>query len=174
MTGCLNRPCRCGEAGPEAFGWYRYTQTNGSEGRRRDSRCKQCRRDARMVRYRADPEQQRAGSQAWKDANRAHVNQYNAARQQTEHHRALKAKSQRARKARMRAGIEGPEDPRILVVYQEAKDLERKLRACVACDDDLELQVHVDHIIPLSKGGKHVFENLQILSGRENLAKGAR
>ena len=33
---------------------------------------------------------------------------------------------------------------------------------------------HVDHIHPISKGGTHTFNNLQILSAEENLAKGAK
>lgn len=31
---------------------------------------------------------------------------------------------------------------------------------------------HVDHIIPISKGGLHHFDNLQIISAEENLKKG--
>lgn len=33
---------------------------------------------------------------------------------------------------------------------------------------------HVDHIIPLSKGGKHHQDNLQIITARENLIKGSK
>jgi|ERR1700676_427194 len=33
---------------------------------------------------------------------------------------------------------------------------------------------HVDHIIPISKGGKHHISNLQYLTKHENLKKGAR
>lgn len=33
---------------------------------------------------------------------------------------------------------------------------------------------HVDHIIPLSKGGKHVPNNLQIIPAKENLRKGSK
>jgi 5-methylcytosine-specific restriction endonuclease McrA len=32
---------------------------------------------------------------------------------------------------------------------------------------------HVDHIIPLSKNGRHVIENLQIIPAIDNLRKGA-
>lgn len=31
---------------------------------------------------------------------------------------------------------------------------------------------HIDHIIPLSKGGPHHFDNLQILSAEDNIKKG--
>ena len=36
------------------------------------------------------------------------------------------------------------------------------------------IKFHVDHIIPLSRGGAHVFENLRIISAKENLAKGSK
>jgi len=36
------------------------------------------------------------------------------------------------------------------------------------------IQHHVDHIIPLSKGGLHHPDNLQILTAEENLKKGAK
>ena len=36
------------------------------------------------------------------------------------------------------------------------------------------IKFHIDHIIPLSKGGAHVFDNLRIISAKENLAKGSK
>lgn len=32
---------------------------------------------------------------------------------------------------------------------------------------------HVDHVIPVSKGGRHVYENLQVIPAIDNLRKGA-
>jgi 5-methylcytosine-specific restriction endonuclease McrA len=32
---------------------------------------------------------------------------------------------------------------------------------------------HVDHVIPIAKGGLHVFSNLRIITARENVRKGA-
>lgn len=32
---------------------------------------------------------------------------------------------------------------------------------------------HVDHVIPVSKGGRHVHENLQVIPAIDNLRKGA-
>ena len=36
------------------------------------------------------------------------------------------------------------------------------------------IKFHIDHIIPLSKGGLHKFENLRIITANENLTKGSK
>ncbi len=64
---------------------------------------------------------------------------------------------------RWRACQKGPQDPRVVALYFIAKWLRQQ-------GDD----VHVDHIIPVSKGGGHTYENLQILPAVENLRKGAK
>lgn len=157
------------------FSAYKYITNQGKESVRYESRCRECNRIRRMERY-SDPilgGDDRASHREWLNRNSEHTKTYAAIRQQLPEIRALKAAHQRARKARIRSGSDNT-DPRIGALYKQAKALETKLRACVDCDDDLELQVHVDHRIPLKLGGKHVFENLQILSGKENLMKGAR
>ena len=51
--------------------------------------------------------------------------------------------------------------------------IERDGLRCVYCDDDLEGQeVHLDHVIPESRGGETSYTNLQVTCRRCNLGKG--
>lgn len=174
------RPCiECGLTLAVAeFSAYPYITRQGKPSVRYDSRCRPCSRE-RIQRRRADPakrEQDRAASLDWKRANRDAVAALIRDKRKTDpSFRASKAAYQRARKARMRAGLgRGRNEPEILAIYAEAKAAEAKLAACVECDDPLEMTMHVDHIVPLARGGKHVLANLRIVSARENLQKGAR
>lgn len=46
---------------------------------------------------------------------------------------------------------------------------------CGLCGGDVEpTDVHIDHIVPYSKGGRHVAGNLQVAHSRCNMRKGAR
>jgi len=48
--------------------------------------------------------------------------------------------------------------------YQDARRLSR----------ETGVKYHVDHIIPLAKGGPHLPWNLQVITKDENLSKGAK
>ena len=51
--------------------------------------------------------------------------------------------------------------------------IERDGYYCVYCDEDLhEKEIHMDHVIPESQGGKTTFDNLQVTCRKCNLAKG--
>jgi 5-methylcytosine-specific restriction endonuclease McrA len=51
--------------------------------------------------------------------------------------------------------------------------LERDGYYCVYCDEDLrESEIHMDHVIPESKGGPTSYDNLQVTCRKCNLAKG--
>ena len=68
----------------------------------------------------------------------------------------------------------GYDNDKVLRIYEEARLTTEKLANCVSTDDPLEIIMHVDHIVPLAKGGSHHQDNLQIISARENLEKGVR
>jgi len=51
--------------------------------------------------------------------------------------------------------------------------IERDGLYCVYCDDDLSnAEIHLDHVIPESKGGETSYNNLQVTCRKCNLAKG--
>ena len=51
--------------------------------------------------------------------------------------------------------------------------IERDGFYCVYCDDDLSnAEIHMDHVIPESKGGTTDYNNLQVTCRKCNLAKG--
>jgi 5-methylcytosine-specific restriction endonuclease McrA len=51
--------------------------------------------------------------------------------------------------------------------------IERDGLRCVYCDEDLtDKEIHLDHIIPESKGGLTTRDNLQVACRKCNLAKG--
>ncbi len=151
---------------------YSYTTNQGKLSTRYESRCKLCSRSRSKVRHKAIRSQAIAAMQLWRAHHPDEVIAQRRRYQQSEHGRRVKARNQRIRAARTNAGSSN-RDPRIAALYREAADWEQKLAACVISDDPLDLKVHVDHKQPLSKGGKHVFDNLQILDARINMQKGA-
>jgi len=51
--------------------------------------------------------------------------------------------------------------------------IERDGLHCVYCDEDLSsAEIHMDHVIPESRGGETTYNNLQVTCRRCNLAKG--
>lgn len=51
--------------------------------------------------------------------------------------------------------------------------IERDGYYCVYCDENLEnAEIHLDHVIPESKGGLTTYDNLQVTCRKCNLAKG--
>ena len=104
-------------------------------------------------RYRAHhPKKARAWRRAWAERNLEKVR-----------------KMRRLRKGRVRAATIGPipEDyVEQLIGFQGGR--------CVYCHEPLPAGFHVDHVIPLSRGGAHAWENLVLACAPCNLRKGSR
>ena len=84
---------------------------------------------------------------------------------------AWKAKDRKINKARVladnasrRALQKMPLTPEIIQIYA-LRDFYKAM--------SLGEEFHVDHIVPLSKGGSHVYANLQVIPAIDNLRKGA-
>ena len=103
----------------------------------------------------------------WKSYRERHKEE--VAERMSAYHKATRGNGKRraknsaktaARRARKR-NTEVKNCPRVKAIYFIAAWLRSE-------GDD----VHVDHIIPLSRGGTHTHDNLQILTAEENLRKG--
>ena len=84
-----------------------------------------------------------------------------------EPYRTKEKKSNNTYKYRAKKFGEAPvltpeEHQRILLIYKE----------CAIMTEKTGVPHHVDHINPISKGGKHHPDNLQILTATENIRKG--
>ena len=65
------------------------------------------------------------------------------------------------------------QDKARIPLHLRRRVLERDGLYCVYCDEDLtDKEIHMDHVIPESKGGPTTFDNLQVTCRKCNLAKG--
>lgn len=165
---------RCGESKPLcAFYAYAYKTTQGKPGTRYESRCRPCAQARRKEQIKDNPqlvqEQNRKRYEGDPNWARDQARKYRS----TEHGRVVKARIQRLRKARMRA--QSGDDAEIRAIYAEAMRIEKIVACCPVFDiPELGKKMHVDHIRPLARGGKHVASNLQILPIGINMRKGVK
>lgn len=124
----------------------------------RGSRCKPCHCDAQAQRRR-DP--------AYRAAERRQQRPYDRARAQTDDRRAYNLGRSQLRRA-LEAGAEyDGHQPEDLWLHWEEEDL----YACVCCGGPFE---HVDHNVPLIRGGSHTLDNLVPLCESCNTSKQGR
>ena len=125
----------------------------------------------------------------YRDANRSHLNALGVARRNNniEHHRAKEraynAANRGKRRAYQKQHSKTPGRRAQFARYNAKKRTSQTWPPCPLVDkiyalrDALTAQsglvFHVDHIIPISKGGSHTWENLQVVPAFYNLSKGA-
>ena len=142
---------------------YGYTTRQGKRGTRYESRCRPCAKARRRAQHAANRDVEIAVSRKWYEMNSDRAAAYRRAYNATEHGKRVKAFAQRIRCARIKAGMSGPEDREaVKAIYADAAEMQRMTG----------VKLHVDHIVPLSRGGKHEIANLQILTAQQNLDKG--
>ena len=121
------------------------------------TRCKECRSKYNRRRY-EDP----VFAEACKLASKAQA----WWRKFPERHRVKARRNTLARKARKLNQFVEEVDP--LVLYARDEGL------CGICETTVYGEFHVDHRIPLAKGGEHSYANTQIAHPECNLVKGAK
>lgn len=125
-----------------------------------------------------------ANKRAWRDSNRDKVLEQRKAYEQTDRAKVLQkarrdkwvldnplkaqeSKSFHVRKRRGLLGGNGKISKSVLSTLLENMN-------CGICGSPIDGKYHIDHIIPVSKGGEHVIENLQLTHPICNLRKGAK
>lgn len=111
-------------------------------------------------------EKERAYGKEWAAENVEHIRQYQKA------HSAERAAREGVRRA-AKVGTTVTQLAEIGEIYRRAK--EDKMIRCYLCGGLIAIgERHVDHIMPLSKGGQHRPSNLAIACAKCNLSKGGK
>lgn len=123
--------------------------------------------DARKRRYEKNKVRELLRNKAWSDANREY---HRALNRQWSKRNPVAARALVARRRALEAGADGrytKKDVDALMVDQGG--------LCNACHCSLEASgYHVDHVMPISKGGANDIGNLQLLCPTCNRSKGAK
>jgi 5-methylcytosine-specific restriction endonuclease McrA len=162
---------RCGEE-KDLSGYYKRKASKDGHYHT----CKSCAKAQTAKQREADPDKNRADLKKWYKKNASYAKEkarlwhHNNKEKRAAYVRA-NASAAAARTAKRRAIFKHgcsqmPDSERAEVeyLYWLARDL-------TAVSGE---QYHVDHIKPLSKGGEHRLDNLQILHAEDNLKKGAK
>jgi hypothetical protein len=125
----------------------------------------EARRESQRARRKANTAKARAVYSKWRKANTEQaLANYSRWRKENPEKCAERSGRRRALLRQAVVPLTPQEQAKVIGIYAEAR----------ALSEIVGIQYHVDHIIPLSKGGLHHPSNLQVLRGVENMRKGAK
>ena len=147
----------------DCFFLYSYTTNQNKRSKRYGSHCKECKKIERRIRVSKNPGKYSSVSKRWRIRNKQYLSKYSREYRCSDRGRAARAESQRIREYKIKKSSLSKEDKiKISNIYIDCQIISKKTG----------ILHHVDHIIPLSRGGEHLPANLQILPAVENLKKG--
>lgn len=151
-----------------------YNDKNRSNGK--TAQCKACMKEGldreRRREYEREykgrhPEKRAAIARNWYEKNKSHHKATREAYLKTEQGRATYRKYTQKRYALRKEAFVEPVD--VFGIYQAQDGI------CYLCGSRREFgEMHADHVIPLSKGGKHETANIKMACAKCNLSKGAK
>lgn len=158
----------CLTLGVDEFTSYTYTTKQGKRSSRRESRCKSCCKIRRKARYARNPEKSKAQSRAWKELNPEHL----AAMREARRNEAFRA-YRRASESSRRSQRDVSASEAASATMQALSDARVGNLWLDAYTGKLISDPTIDHIVPVSGGGSHGYENLCVTSRRNNTSKHA-
>jgi 5-methylcytosine-specific restriction endonuclease McrA len=157
------KPCsKCETVKPlEAF----KAQTTGKFGR--TAACRDCENARRRANHAADPEKERQRLRAKYAADPARGRSYSRQWRDSDRDRAraVSRKAEAKRRALKLDATTGDVDEAALL---------DAFGSCYLCGHELGEDTHLDHVVPLSRGGGHCMANLRPTHATCNLRKGDR
>jgi 5-methylcytosine-specific restriction endonuclease McrA len=121
--------------------------------------------NVKRVKSRTDKNEKAAYDKTRRAKKLTEIREYDRFRRSAPERKAQHNECTRRRRAKIRNAVPDDFDRfAVLAMYRLAQKLTRLMG----------VEMHVDHIVPISKGGRHNICNLQILAGRLNLAKRAK
>ena len=155
----MTKTCsKCGETKPLEYFSRKKTGKFG-----RDSRCKVCVNALTAVWQRANAESKNSYNRAWRASNPDKSAQHT--RNYRERNPQKTSEFVRASTSRRRARRNAVET--LVILPKEMRRLTES--SCAFCGETQN--THVDHIIPIAKGGRHSVGNLQTLCSFCNVSK---